>query len=180
MLLTAQRSDAIAYNANGPFNWDMFKGRVTSNHQDRNGRSTGAVTVSSLSYQTFNITSKSAGIKIVALFHPKESWTRYPKIENPAEALNHEKRHFDICEIYARLIRQEVSLNHFYHSNFNQKLDAIFKRYADEFQMEQEKYDRETDHSINTKGQKKWNDLIDARLKELSPYSQQEVSITFK
>jgi hypothetical protein len=178
-LLCAQNTGLIAYSADGEFHWGMFRGKVKPGLVTEAGKNVAAVTVSSLSYQTFDITSRSAKVSIAAFFNPKESWTKYPRIPNPEEALIHERRHFDICEIYARKIRQEVSQNRFHHGNFNQKLDAIFKRFAGEFQSEQQKYDHETSHSLNKEVQLKWNAMIDAQLDALSAYEENVVTVVF-
>lgn len=135
------------------------------------GANTGAVTVSSLSYSTIKFTSKSIVLKITAKFHPEESWTRYPKLRNPSHALNHEKRHFDLCEVYARKIRQRISESHFTRRNLNSKLKTIFADLAAEHSEEQSKYDHETEHSIDPDQQQAWNKIIDHRLAELSDFS---------
>src|SRR5688500_13352767 len=98
MSLFAQGPHGIEYADAGKFTWELFKGRVNPQHIAEMGKNTGAVTVSSLSYSTVKFTSNSVILKISAKFHPQESWTRYPKLRNPTHALNHEKRHFDICE----------------------------------------------------------------------------------
>jgi hypothetical protein len=93
----------LEYYEAGKFHCGMVKGTINHHHIAEMGQNTGAVTVSSLSYNTVKFTSTSVILKISAKFHPQESWTRYPKLRNPTHALNHEKRHFDLCEVYARI-----------------------------------------------------------------------------
>jgi len=175
--LFSQSSADVAYSSNGPFNWEMFKGKINPNHLDEMGNNTGAVTVSSLTYET-EVRGKNATVKVSALFHPFESWTRYPKLDNPDEALNHEKRHFDICEIYARKIRKALTSTHFYRGNFNEELSSLFKKTVKEYREEQVKYDKDTKHSTDNEQQKKWDAKIDSRLAELSKYSPSTVAVT--
>ena len=175
--LFSQNSADVAYSSNSPFNWEMFKGKINPNHLDEMGKNTGAVTVSSLTYET-EVRGKNATVKVSALFHPFESWTRYPKLDNPDEALNHEKRHFDICEIYARKIRKALSSSRYYQSNFNEELSDLFKKTVKEYREEQMRYDKDTKHSIDQEQQKKWDAKIDSRLTELSKYSNSKVAVT--
>ncbi len=175
--LFSQETVGIEYSPTGTFNWSMFKGKVNPRHIAEMGKNTGAVTVSSLSYRTVQIQGRTAKIKISAEFHPSESWTRYPKLDHPDEALNHEKRHFDICEIYARKIRQIISRTHFNRGNFSYELDYQFKKLVKEYRAEQSRYDRDTGHSIDTDEQKKWNAAIDSQLESLSDYSSPIVTV---
>jgi len=172
----AQSSNAIEYSPAGPFNWSMFKGKVNTTHLDQWGNHTGAVTVSSLSYTT-EVRNHQAKIRIVALFNPNESWTKYPHLDHPDEALNHEKRHFDICEIYARKFRQVVSQTQFHQRTFNTQIENIFKKLTADYRAEQNRYDQETEHSINKQEQTVWNSLIDNKLKALKDFEEKSLSI---
>ena len=118
-------------------------------------------------------------LKVTAKFHPTESWTRYPKLRNPNHALNHEKRHFDLCEVYARKIRQRINETQFTRRNLNYKLKTIFAELTQEHSAEQENYDHQTEHSIDPEQQAIWNKIIDRRLEELEEYSETIVVIPF-
>jgi hypothetical protein len=175
-ILSAQDIAAIEYSPDRDFNWSMFKGKINPRHIAEMGSNTGAVTVSSLSYKS-QVYGRTAKIRVSALFNPTESWTRYPKLNHPNEALNHEKRHFDICEIYARKIRKAITLAHLDRKNFNQQVDYIFKKIVVDYRAAQNRYDRETKHSIDEDQQERWNAIIDAELKSLAEYSNPLVSI---
>ncbi|MBK9983488.1 MAG: DUF922 domain-containing protein [Saprospiraceae bacterium] len=175
--LFAQETASIEYSPDVDFNWGIFKGKVNPHHVASMGKNTAAVTVSSINYTT-QVKGKTAIVKVTALFLPFESWTRYPKLEHPDEALNHEKRHFDICEIYARKIRQAIVMNHFSRTKFSSSLENIFNKITSEYRAEQNKYDRETKHSMDTEQQLKWNKSIDARLASLRAYSSSTVKVS--
>src|SRR4030095_5808583 len=177
VFLFSQETTAIEYSPSGAFNWSMFKGKVNPHHIAEMGKNTGAVTVSSLSYKS-ELRGRSAMIKVSALFLPTKSWTRYPKLENAEEALIHEKRHFDICEIYARKIRQEISNARFDRYNFNAEIGSIFKKLVTEYRTMQTRYDNETRHSVDREQQKKWNTYIDSQLASLSDYSHSTVAVS--
>ncbi|MEP6793091.1 MAG: DUF922 domain-containing protein [Saprospiraceae bacterium] len=175
--LFAQETASIEYSPDVDFNWSIFKGKINPHHVATMGKNTAAVTVSSLNYTT-QVKGKTAVVKISALFLPFESWTRYPKLEHPEEALNHEKRHFDICEIYARKLRQAIVMNHFSRTKFSSSLESLFNKITSEYRTEQNKYDRETKHSMDTEQQLKWNRSIDAQLASLSAYSSSTVRVS--
>ncbi len=175
--LFAQGPDGVEYAAAGNFDWDLFKGKINPQHIATMGKNTGAVTVSSLSYNTVRFTTNSVILKVTAKFHPTESWTRYPKLKDPGHALNHEKRHFDLCEIYARQIRKEISQTRFTRRNLNYQLKAIFSNLTRAHSDEQNKYDNETEHSIDPDQQKLWNKQIDYRLAQLSDYSETVIEV---
>ena len=85
--------------------------------------------------------------------------------------LNHEQRHFDIGEIYARIIRKEClhikdEINHY---NFK-KLDSIGKYWNEKMGQEQDLYDAETVHSMDHLKQEKWDMDIKKRLADLNEY----------
>jgi hypothetical protein len=168
--LFAQETASIEYSPDVDFNWSIFKGKINPHHVASMGKNTAAVTVSSINYTT-QVKGKIAIVKVSALFLPFESWTRYPKLEHPDEALNHEKRHFDICEIYARKIRQAILSNTFSTHNFSSKLEILFNKIVSEYRSEQSRYDRETKHSTDPVQQAKWSKMIDAQLLALAPYS---------
>ena len=174
----SQSSKGIEYSANGAFNWDMFKGKINPKHIAQMGKNTGAVTVSALSYETLGNKGNQVSLKICALFMPHESWTRYPKLYDPEEALNHEKRHFDICEIYARKFRRLVSQTSFTYRNFSSQLNYLFKKTMAEYRAAQADYDHETHHSLNDQLQDHWNDKIDKELAALEDYSETVITVT--
>ncbi len=177
--LSAQGPEAIEYSRTGNFTWSLFKGKINPQHIAQMGKNTGAVTVSSLSYTTVKFTPTAVILKVTAKFHPTESWTRYPKLHNPGHALNHEKRHFDLCEIYARKIRQRLSETQFTRRNLNANLKTIFAELTKEHADEQIIYDHETEHSIDPEQQVIWNKIIDSRLEDLVEYSESIVVIPF-
>ncbi|MEO6130402.1 MAG: DUF922 domain-containing protein [Saprospiraceae bacterium] len=167
---------SIEYSPDIDFDWHLFKGKVNPQHTASMGKNTAAVTVSSLNYNT-TVKGKTAVVKVSALFLPSESWTLYPKLDHPDDALNHEKRHFDICEIYARKIRQAILQNHFSQSRFGPSLESLFNKIVSEYRNEQQRYDRETRHCLDVAQQLKWNKIIDAQLASLAAYSNPTVRI---
>ncbi len=173
----SQTTEGIAYADNLDFNWGMFRGNANQSHIHQIGEHTAAITVSTISYTT-ELRNHQAKIRITAIFNPQESWTLYPHLENPEEALNHEKRHFQICEIYARKFRQQVTKTSFKQKTFNAEVEKIFNKLITEYRAEQDRYDLETKHSLNEQQQALWNARIDKDLQALKDFTRTELTIT--
>ena len=76
-------------------------------------------------------------------------------------SLNHEQRHFDIAYFYTMKLIKELKRTKVF--EFHDVGDLSEKINNELFEF-QKKYDRETNHSINTLSQEKWNIRIDSML----------------
>lgn len=113
--------------------WDDFKGKPTNDHAA--STCTGIVIEKDTAY---------------AVFEPDRSWTR---TKSP-EVLRHEQLHFAITREYARLINRNL---HYEDIRGRSKL-VEFNLY--EWNVEEERYDLETDHGQNSEKQKQWEEKI--------------------
>ena len=177
MAINAQQPLLIEYAAVNNFHWGLFEGKINPDHIAQMGQNTGAVTVSSISFSTQQTSAKEATVLIAARFHTQESWTRFPNLSQPAEALNHERRHLDITEVYARKLRQAISKTRFSSKHFIKELDRLFKDYVTQHRAEQVRYDHETNHSTVTEQQRNWDKKIDEWMNELSAFSATEMKV---
>ena len=177
LVISAQQPALIEYAAVTSFHWGLFEGKINQDHLKQMGQNTGAVTVSSISYTSQQTSVSEATVVITARFHTQESWTRFPNLNQPDEALNHERRHLDITEIYARKLRQAVSKARFSTKHFNKELDRLFNDYAGQHRAEQVRYDHETRHSTEAENQKEWDQKIDAWMEELSAYIEDKIVV---
>ena len=177
ILANAQQPLLIEYAAVSNFHWGLFEGKINPDHLAQMGQSTGAVTVSSITFSTQQSSANEATVLITARFHTQESWTRYPNLNQPVAALNHERRHLDITEVYARKLRQAVSKTRFSSNHYIKELDRLFKDYVTQHRAEQVRYDQETSHSTIAEEQKKWDEKIDRWLNELSDFSATEQKV---
>lgn len=123
-----------------------------------------------LSYQTNSISSfKKVKYFVHTSFIPNKSWVK-EEGKQSVELLNHEQRHFDLWEIYARLLYKELTENKKYHFS-RANADILFRSIHFDGAMRQNAYDKETDHGLNVEAQKHWDYLIDKELDELSDYA---------
>lgn len=82
-------------------------------------------------------------------------------------ALNHEQYHFNITEYHARKLNSILENKHL--ENESQVIYELLRIRSDLRRM-QNKYDHETDHSLNRAFQRKWEYQIDSLLNESSDY----------
>lgn len=91
--------------------------------------------------------------------------------------LKHEQGHFDINEIFARKLRKALSEAKYTRTNVTAKFRDIQSKYFALLNKEQELYDKETEHSIKTEKQLKWNEKIESQLKELESYNNSTIHV---
>ncbi len=84
-------------------NWGFFQGEITDKKTYDNSH-VGAVTCSWINYQ-WQRNDSIVMIKTYSVMDTKKSWVK--KTDKNDEILNHEKRHFDISEIYARKLKEK-------------------------------------------------------------------------
>ncbi|MCW3806469.1 DUF922 domain-containing protein [Plebeiibacterium marinum] len=108
------------------------------------------------------------GFSVVAVIDKKTSWT----IDTISkDLLEHEQYHFDLCELYARKIRETYdSLLKTNNTNIL-KYTEVFERLDEEHFLEQSRYDVETNHGADKSEQKMWETYIEEELMSLNTYA---------
>lgn len=139
--------------------------------------------MSAFSYITLSCNSISGNLmyidlKVEAKFHKEKSWVKKLKRDHDY-LLGHEQRHFDIGEIYRRKMVQSLENFDFSRKYLQRDLDAITKSVYTGHEETQERYDLESNHSIDKAAQKKWDDYIDRELEKLKPFETQLVRLYF-
>ncbi len=141
-------------------NWEDFRGRPEAGVR--------AIAMTHSGFQTFPSNEKIGAktyvrTKVIAQFDCDESWVRRSEREN-AYALHHEQGHFDISEIYARKLEKLLNEKPIPLPDYNRVLDVIYDRVFSEMGNYQERYDAETDHSLNRPKQSEWDKSIAVQL----------------
>ena len=157
-----ENSDTIYYNVNRNLTWSDFKGVPAKNHFG------GAVTASGFSFDAeMNMVENEINLNIwvSTFFNKKSSWKK--QNINSDYHLLHEQRHSDITRISAEKFCNELVKANFTLNNYKKLLSSIFDAVFDEHTAMQRDYDRETQHSINTQEQLRWNDKIREEMKKL-------------
>lgn len=150
-------------------NWNDFKGipnpNISSNYL--------ANLTSSINIDGKYVRRDSVVYFIKAYMNKDLSWTR----TNSDTILNHERRHFDITEIYVRKLRKLYWERHFKRSTLNRDLDLYYKLILAERNQKQDIYDKETNHGINYMKQLEWDKRIRSELQQLKEFEKVSVPL---
>lgn len=124
-----------------------------------------AITVVAFTTNSKYLSDSTISVVVNAVFYKSKSWVN--KEHQTYYNLNHEQRHFDIAEVYARKANAELKKYKFNRSTVINDIQKIFDYYSKERDKIQELYDKETTFpKINNKKQKEWNTKIDKWLEE--------------
>ena len=85
--------------------------------------------------------------------------------------LAHEQAHFDITEIYARMLHQAMQEYQYNHRTYKEDLNNIYNKIVWEKEAFQNAYDHGTDHSRKKRLQLEWLEKIEELLEETQPYA---------
>lgn len=92
--------------------------------------------------------------------------------------LNHEQLHFDITELYARKIRQQLSQKLILDDkNISAAIQKIYNTQIAELNKEQDRYDKETEHGTNQTKQILWKESIRKQIDLFYDYAEIEIRI---
>ena len=159
----------IYWSKDRPLTWSDFKGKPMKKSPYH------AQTQGGLNY-TFD--SKGPGeyvFKLNVKYDEQKSWSK-PK-EQTDNLLQHEQGHFDIYEIYGRIIMKRLKdAKALSGTKFSGKVEKIFtKAFADMSKLQQE-YDKATNHSKDLEKQQEWNKKIEQMLKDLEDHIVKEIA----
>lgn len=155
--------DAVLWQEERKLTWDDFQGEPDEESKHDAWTVSGFTQLEWECDEQGQFTFKGAQ----AYFDQSESWVKPDKKSD--DLLQHEQGHFDITELYARKLRQElrkIKCDHKTQEEIQKEVDAAYEKIEKEWDAEQEKYDDETDHGRNKDKQKEWNEKIKKQLKE--------------
>lgn len=155
--------EKMEWNENKKLTWADFKG---------NPSGSAIYAASTNSGISFSFASKTRDGKttldytVQTNFYPKLSWYRKDVVS--PYILAHEQTHFDISELYARMLRKklkEVNLS----ANGKKmqiQIERIYNTNEKERQETQFKFDRETEHSRNQEMEATWETHVAQQLQK--------------
>ncbi|MBL4755033.1 MAG: DUF922 domain-containing protein [Flavobacteriales bacterium] len=168
-IIAQPKEGMILWEQQRPITWSDFKAKPVRSSPYH------AQTQGSLNYTFDNKGPGQYIFKLNVKFVKQKSWSK-PK-EQTDNLLKHEQGHFDIYELYGRIIMKRLKdAKVFNEKNFSDKVAKIFRKGFEDLQKFQEKYDRETNHSKDKKKQEEWNEKIADLLEELAAYKVKEVA----
>ena len=116
-----------------------------------------------------NMRNQQITFTVSCFFEKDRSWTANTWSQY---LLDHEQLHFDIAEVYARRLRQKLSLlEGLNQHNFEERVREVYHEVMTEHNAFQDLYDRETQHSKDREKQAEWNKRIKDMLIETTRFS---------
>lgn len=155
-----EKTDTVFYDPGRQLTWNDFQG-----NSNRPGSRYAAAVFSSLSYEG---DSKMAGRYLQAtiglkVFMVKSmSWGR-PDARN-ASTLAHEQTHFNITRLMAEHFKERLKIMDLTIEDYDSQIQYEFLEIFREMNREQESYDAQSNHGLNTSAQEKWNQKIQAEI----------------
>lgn len=154
--------DILPWSPDRKLTWNDFRGAP------RPGGLTGAATHARIrATPRAHPLSGRVRVEVQALFECRKSWVR-EQAKGNGDLLNHEQRHFDIAEVYARRLRRELVRRRITAANYAEVKREVIDRLFHAYVQCDEAYDRETVHGINRDAQADWDRRIDRQLGSLA------------
>jgi hypothetical protein len=149
----------LEWNEYYKLSWDDFQGiPSTESHGD-------AATSVQIKAKPFYIKDE-IHYDVYAYFNRQKSWKR----EQTPDLLQHEQLHFDIAELYARKIRQEIMRLKSLNVNDVDRMNSAVRLLLEESNRVDIQYDAETLHGSFPKKQKYWSDKVKSDLEALDAF----------
>ena len=129
---------------------------------------------------TDKVGSKALRVRITiqANVHRSHSFLRKRALKMPVERqqrlLNHEQKHFDISEIFAREAARELRMLKL-SGKFSQEIRSFVTAKFKAAEAYQHRYDAETRNGEDFEAQQKWDERIAHRLQQLEAYKNKVV-----
>lgn len=95
--------------------------------------------------------------QITAYFYPKLSWYKPDLVSK--KLLKHERLHFAISELHARMFQQRVAHFHFT-ENTQQEIKQLYKEIEQQRQQMQALFDQQTRHGLDTEQEEFWQEKV--------------------
>lgn len=141
--------------------WDDFKGGVPAGA----AASTAAETSCGIAIETNTVSGNNpAKVYVFNTFVTGRSWVR-PQ-HKTAPILKHEQGHFDICELYTRLMRERFSKTKLEFNSMQRVIRDVYNTTMQEYNKRQAQYEAETKHGVDDAAQEKWTEMIAKELSE--------------
>lgn len=161
--------EVISWRDDIKLTWNEFKGAPK-----KIGTAV-AVTASGITFE-YSVKEKNSRIvsfdaHVYAHFYPQKSW--YIKEEGTDHILAHEQLHFDITELYARKFRKQITQLKI-SNNLRSELQKLHYSINKEVETVQNRYDQESDNSVNLEFQSKWEKYIKQELTKLEAYKSKD------
>lgn len=161
----------ILWSSNRPLTWADFKGPIKKSNKMQ-----AAMIATGISMELeSNETNDSLLVSVKAYAYKRDSWK--DKSATSDYLLNHEQMHFNITELYARMLRKEISNLNLFGKKLTSEINKQYKIIMKKLVIRQKLYDSETNHSIDKEQQERWNQMINEALIKYEAWSITELQL---
>jgi hypothetical protein len=165
-----EKKDIIVWQEGKLLTWDDFQGKPAKRFS-----------AASTHYNTFKTTEEKGNkgeVVVEAVFYKNKSWKKMSWIND--DVLAHEQKHFDIVELYARKLRKQIQERKYSSYNHLKTVtDSLYDVMDKDMDIFQDKYDDETDASMNGDKQREWNKKIMEGIQALFRYKNTTFTVPF-
>ena len=163
-------SDRIAWDKNYTLSWSDFNAKADDYS------SLDAYTMLGIELEVIGQKEDKVDMGVFGYFEKNKSWVKSK--EKTSSLLSHEQRHFDLCEVYRRMMIEKLEAkNPYSFKGFSNEVSVIFNEMFNAYTQEQARYDHETHHSQKKEIQMKWDKFIAAELLRLEKYDKLAASL---
>lgn len=106
--------------------------------------------------------------EVYVLFKREDSWTT-DRLD--ADLFAHEKLHFDIAEMYGRMVRKQIAAMGKQGVEDLAKYRKAIKYLLAEFKVKSFEYDEDTSHGMSENEQIRWQNYVSSELQRLHEYN---------
>ena len=166
LIFSQLKSQKIEWNENRKLVWNDFKSKKNNQH----GKDVVAYTHCGWIYSVTKSTNLKGEVKVnvKTIFNEDQSWKDDQRIND--YVLNHEQKHFDIAEVYARKIRKEVALKIKKSGDFDRYFQGLYTRILKDYKNFQALYDKVTQNGMNKEKQSEYDRMISDELEQLKDF----------
>ena len=158
--LQPKEEELLEWNETRPLTWSDYKASPDP-------ESDAAASTTTYLAIEYNMKGTDFSYKIHSRFSCDKSWG----LHKTDYILSHEQGHFDIAEVYARLLHKKMSAYKFDTKTYRKDLKKIYEDVVKAKEEMQENYDKETNHSIYRAKQAEWLERIALTLKNTADYA---------
>ncbi len=150
--------EKIIWNLDRPLTWKDFRANVPTNADFVASTNTGI----SFGYSYSNNNGKiEVKFSIESFIHPEKSWVQKDKVD--AYILAHEQTHFDISELFSRMLKKKLKEKKF-SKQAKSEIEKIYHQNEKQRRAMQAQYDLESNHSRNKEREIYWRKYVSKQL----------------
>ena len=161
-LTTIDECHLLCWSANRKLEWNDFTGIPDTIVYTYYGGEADVISALSILVEMDSLNNYI----VFTAFNRNSSW--YLDGKNKPLALEHEQGHFDLTEIFSRILRKRIENEEYYNEEFD--INQLYEEIMESLDSAQHEYEVATVHGSVDNTQEKWSKLIKEELESLDDY----------